>query len=69
MKTYKAKVSFHPVELGDESFGVSVEPLGGDSEVIPSNLYFEFPTGTTFRGAKKIADNLNRTIDGAMRIV
>ena len=63
MPTHRANVTFRAKEGDPEPF-ISVEQLGGDEDILPDNLYFDLPAGTSLKEAEKIAERLREVIKG-----
>ncbi|HEX2447612.1 MAG TPA: hypothetical protein VHK26_05435 [Methyloceanibacter sp.] len=61
--THRANVTFRAKECGAEP-AIEVQQLGGDVDILPDNLYFDPPLGTSLKEAEKIASYLNETIKG-----
>ena len=54
MLRHRADVLFRAKE-GVSEPTIEVQQAGGDVEILPDNLYFELPRGTSLKQAEKIA--------------
>ena len=63
MPRHRADVHFRAKE-GVSEPTIEVQQAGGDVEILPDNLYFELPRGTSLKQAEKIAAYLRETIKG-----
>ncbi len=66
MSRHRADVLFRAKEGVSEHI-IEVQQAGGDVEILPDNLYFELPRGTSLKEAEKIAAYLRKTITGIFK--
>jgi len=67
MPTRRGELLFHLKELGSE-WAIEVQQSGGDAKILPDNIYFDLPHGSSVKDGERIVAYLKQSIKGVAQI-